>query len=178
MRLEPTGIDGVVLVHWIFSLDDRGGFARTFCEAEFRSAGLPFRAVQANVSRNTARHTLRGMHLQAPPHAEAKIVSCTRGRAWDVAIDMREGSPTYRRWLGFELAPDLDLALHLPEGVAHGFITLEPDTELHYLMGAEFVPDAATGIRWDDPAIGVEWPAQPAVISERDRNYKLLGTSR
>lgn len=175
MRLEPTGIEGVVLVHWVFSRDERGGFARTFCEAEFASAGLPFRAVQANVSRNTAVHTLRGMHFQAAPHGEAKIVSCTRGRVWDVAVDMREGSPTYRRWLGFELAPDRDHALHLPEGVAHGFITLEPDSELHYLMGAEFVAGAARGIRWDDPAIGVEWPAEPAVISDRDRAYPLLG---
>lgn len=178
MRLEPTGIDGIVLVHWIFSNDARGGFARTFCEAEFRDAGLPFRAVQANVSRNSARHTLRGMHFQIPPHGEPKIVSCTRGRVWDVAVDMREDSPTYRRWLGFELAPERDLAVHLPAGIAHGFITLEPDSELHYLMGAAFVPGAASGIRWDDPAIGIEWPAEPAVISDRDRLYPLLEAGR
>jgi dTDP-4-dehydrorhamnose 3,5-epimerase len=154
--------------------DERGGFARTFCQTELAAAGLPFHVHQTNVSRNTARHTLRGMHYQHAPHGEPKIVSCSRGRIWDVAVDLRPASPTYRKWAAYELGPDTDCALHLPEGIAHGFLTLEPDSEVHYLMGAVFVPGAATGLRWDDPAIGIDWPAAPEVISERDATYPLL----
>lgn len=155
--------------------DARGSFARTFCEAEFAAAGLPFRIVQANLSTNIDRHTLRGLHYQRDPHGEPKIVSCTRGRIWDVAVDVRPGSPTYLHWRGYELSPEGGVALHLPTGIAHGFVTLEPDSEVHYLMGAAYVPGAATGLRWNDPAIGIDWPATPAVISERDRGYPLLG---
>ena len=178
MRFESGPIAGVTLIRLQPHDDDRGSFARTFCERTFRDAGLPFRVVQANLSRNTARLTLRGMHLQRSPYGEPKIISCPRGRIWDVAIDMREASPTYRRWQAFELAPDTDTAVFLPEGIAHGFMTLQPDSEVHYLMGAEFVPDAATGVRWDDPAIGIQWPAQPQVISARDRSYPLLESKR
>jgi dTDP-4-dehydrorhamnose 3,5-epimerase len=174
VRFESTSITGVVLIRFDFHHDDRGSFARTFCEDEFGAAGIPFHAVQSNLSRNTAQHTLRGMHYQRAPHGEPKIVSCPRGRIWDVAVDMREGSPTYRHWESFELGPDTGSALHLPEGIAHGFLTLEPDSEVHYLMGAHYVPDAATGLRWDDPAIGIEWPAAPRIVSQRDADHPLL----
>lgn len=174
MRLEPTAIAGVLVVCWEFAHDDRGSFARTFCEAELREAGVPFNVVQANISRNSARHTLRGLHFQRAPHGEIKIVSCTAGRIWDVAVDLREDSPTYLAWLGFELSPQLGRALHLPKGIAHGFITLEPDSEISYLMGSAYVPGAATGVRWDDPAIGIDWPARPEIISGRDCSYPLL----
>jgi dTDP-4-dehydrorhamnose 3,5-epimerase len=174
VRFEPTGIEGVVAVRLDLHSDDRGSFARTFCEDEFAAAGIPFRVVQANVSRNTARHTLRGMHFQRAPHREAKIVSCVRGRIWDVAVDVREDSPTYLRWEAFELSPDAGMALHLPQGIAHGFLTLEPDSEVHYLMGAAFVPGAGHGIRWDDPAVGIDWPAAPAVISQKDLAYPAV----
>jgi len=113
--------------------------------------------------------------MQVAPHGEPKIVSCLRGRIWDVAVDMRANSSTYRRWLSVELHEDGDCALHLPQGVAHGFLTLEPNTEIHYLMGAPWAPTAATGIRWNDRAIAIDWPHQPAVISERDAGYPLLG---
>jgi dTDP-4-dehydrorhamnose 3,5-epimerase len=156
-------------VRWDFSHDVRGSFARIFCEMEFREAGLPFRVVQANVSRNPMRHTLRGLHLQREPHGEPKLVSCTQGRIWDVAVDMRKESLTYLRWLAFELGPDSGFALHLAEGIAHGFITLEQESEVLYLMGTRFVPGAAIGVRWDDPLIGIDWPAEPVVISDRDR---------
>lgn len=174
MRIEPTQIDGLVVLRWELIEDERGSFARTFCEDEMAAAGLPFRIVQANISRNIATHTLRGLHMQRAPHGEPKIVSCPRGRIWDVAVDMREDSATYRRWWAAELSEGGDCALHLPAGIAHGFLTLEPETEVHYLMGAPYVPEAAMGVRWNDPTIGIDWPAAPAVISERDAGYPLL----
>ena len=174
MRIEQTEIEGVVILRWDLVDDQRGSFARTFDREEMDAAGLSFSVVQANISRNTAKHTLRGLHMQLPPHGEPKIVSCPRGRIWDVAVDMRENLATYRRWFAVELHDDGDSALYLPEGVAHGFLTLEPDSEVHYLMGAPYVPAAAAGFRWDDPALAIEWPAPPAVISERDAAYPLL----
>jgi dTDP-4-dehydrorhamnose 3,5-epimerase len=114
------------------------------------------------------------LHFQQPPFEEPKVVSCSRGRIWDVAVDIRPASPTFRRWEAFELSEDGATAVYLPAGIAHGFLTLEPDSEVSYLMGAAFVAEAARGIRWDDPAIGIKWPAQPAVISERDRSFPLL----
>lgn len=174
MRVEPGGMDGLALLHWEVHEDERGSFERVFCRAALAEAELPFEVVQANVSRNPARHTLRGLHFQHPPHAQPKIVTCLRGRIWDVAVDLRPDSATYRKWRAFELSGNGATALHLAAGLAHGFITLEPDSEIHYLMGAVFAPEAASGLRWDDPAIGIAWPAVPAVISDRDRNYPLL----
>lgn len=174
MRFEETGIAGVVLIRLDLHEDERGGFARTFCAAEMTAAGLPFTVVQANLSRNVRAGTLRGLHYQRAPHGEPKIVSCPRGRIWDVAVDLREGSPTWRQWRGFELSPASGTALHLAEGIAHGFVTLEDYSEVHYLMGAAYVPDAATGARWDDPALGIDWPVAPAVMSERDAAFPLL----
>jgi dTDP-4-dehydrorhamnose 3,5-epimerase len=174
MRFVPTRIDGVTIVELEPRLDDRGGFVRTFCEKEFTAAGLPFRVVQANLSTNAAALTLRGLHFQRAPHGEPKIVSCLRGRIFDVAVDIRPDSATYLEWEAVEMAADLDRILCLGEGIAHGFLTLEPDSEVHYLMGAPYVAEAAAGLRWDDPAIGIIWPAAPAIISERDRSYDLI----
>lgn len=174
MRFGPTPIEGFTILELEVHKDARGGFARTFCEAEFAAAGLPFRVVQANLSTNPHAHTLRGMHFQRAPHGEPKIVSCTRGRIFDVAVDMRPTSPTYLRWEGVELAPGLGRALYLPEGLAHGFITLEPDTEVSYMMGAPYVPGSAAGLRWDDPAVGIEWPVSPKLLSDKDASYPLV----
>ena len=174
MRIEPTALRGVALIHWEMASDERGRFARTFCTHAMAAAGLPFTVAQANISLNSAPHTLRGLHYQADPHGEPKIVSCRAGRIFDVAVDMRPGAPTFRQWLGVELGRDRPLALHLPSGVAHGFLTLEPDSEVHYLMGAPYASEAACGVRWDDPAIGIDWPARPAVIGERDARFALL----
>ena len=174
MRFEPTPLSGVVVIRPEPVADARGSFARSFCTEEFAGAGLPFQVVQANVSRNVHRHTLRGLHFQRTPHGEPKIVSCTKGRIWDVAVDLRRDSPTFRRWFGIELAPDDGTALFIDTGLAHGFLTLEPDSDVHYLMGAPFVSGSGDGVRWDDPMIGVAWPAPPAVISERDRAYPPL----
>ena len=177
MRFEPTDLTGVVLIRLDAHHDARGSFARTFCTQEMAEAGLAFTVIQANLSRNVARGTLRGMHFQREPHGEPKIVSCPRGRIFDVAIDMRPASPTYRGWQGFDLSPKTDTALYLPTGIAHGFLTREPDTEVHYLMGAAYVPGAASGVRWDDPAIGIDWPERPSVISDADRAYPQLGVA-
>jgi dTDP-4-dehydrorhamnose 3,5-epimerase len=174
MQFEPAMLEGVAHIRLHVQPDERGSFARTFCEAEFRDAGYPFSVVQANVSRNKAARTLRGLHFQQPPFGEPKVVSCSRGRIWDVAVDIRPSSPTFRRWEAFQLSEDSATAIFLPAGIAHGFLTLEPHTEVNYFMGAAFVAEAARGIRWDDPAIGIDWPAQPALISERDRSFPLL----
>ena len=174
MRFRPTGIDGFTIVELDVRRDARGAFCRTFCEREFAEAGIPFRVVQANLSINPHVHTLRGMHFQEAPHGEPKIVSCLRGRMFDVAVDLRPESPTYRRWQGVELSPGGGQMVHLTEGLAHGFLTLEPDTEVNYLMGAPYVPEAARGVRWDDPAFAIDWPAAPATISERDQTYSLI----
>ena len=174
MRFVPTRIEGVTIVELEPRRDDRGGFVRTFCEKEFAEAGLPFRVVQANLSTNAAALTLRGLHFQRAPHGEPKIVSCLRGRIFDVAVDIRPDSATYLEWEAVELAADLSRILYLGEGIAHGFLTLEPDSEVHYLMGAPYIVEAAAGLRWDDPAIGIAWPGEPAIVSERDRGYSLI----
>ena len=171
MKVEPTAIAGVSLLYWETASDERGSFARTFDAEALAGAGLPFTLVQANISRNRAARTLRGLHYQRAPHGEIKIVSCTRGRVFDVAVDVRPKSATYRRWVGVELSPEVATGLYLGHGIAHGFLTLEPDSELHYLMGAAYVPDAAAGLRWDDPALGIDWPADPLVISARDAGF-------
>jgi len=177
MRFVPTRIAGVTIVELEQRRDERGGFARTFCETAFAAAGLPFHVAQANLSTNAAALTLRGVHFQRAPHGEPKIVSCVRGRVFDVAVDVRPDSATYLQWEAVEMGGGLDRMLHLADGIAHGFLTLEPDSAVHYLMGAPYVAEAADGLRWDDPAIGIAWPAAPVMISERDRSYRLIDPS-
>jgi dTDP-4-dehydrorhamnose 3,5-epimerase len=176
MHFTETPIAGAVIVELDRHRDDRGDFVRVFCEKAFADAGLPFRVAQANLSFNPAPFTLRGIHFQAAPHAEAKIVSCSRGRIFDVAVDLRPSSPTYLRWHGVELSADRDRPrlFHLAEGLGHGYLTLEPETEVRYLVSSPYAPEAGSGVRWDDPAIGIDWPAAPASMSERDRGYPLL----
>jgi dTDP-4-dehydrorhamnose 3,5-epimerase len=174
MRFTPTAIAGVALIEFDAAEDERGFFARTFCEQEFARAGLAMQVRQINVSHNRDAFTLRGLHYQAAPHAESKIVHCVRGRIFDVAADLRPGSATLRRWVGIELAPELRRALFIPEGCAHGFLTLEPASDIVYAMGHPFVAEAGRGVRWNDPALGIAWPAAPRVISERDAGYPDL----
>lgn len=171
MKFTPTSLPGVVIVAADIATDGRGAFARLYCPDEFAAAGIAFTSTQINLSTNPASRTLRGLHYQRPPHAEAKLVRCVRGRAFDVALDLRPDSPTYRRWLGFELDADTMRAVFLPEGIAHGFLTLAPDTHILYQMGRPFEPGHGEGVRWDDPAFAIDWPAPPDVISERDRTY-------
>jgi dTDP-4-dehydrorhamnose 3,5-epimerase len=171
MLFESTLLGGC----WIIGIephhDERGFFARAFCEREFGERGLCTRYPQSNLSLNTRAHTLRGMHYQAAPHREAKVVRCVSGAIHDVVVDLREGSPTRFRSVAVHLSADNRRALYVPPGCAHGFLTLEDETEVLYQMGEFHVPEAARGFRWDDPRFGIEWPAPPAVISERDRGY-------
>ena len=178
MRIEMTDISGLAILHWQVHEDERGRFARAFCRTELAESGFAFDVVQANVSRSTVPLTLRGLHFQHPPHSEAKIVTCSRGRIWDVAVDMRRDSPTYRQWRGFELTPESRCGLHVPVGFAHGFLTLEPESEIHYLVDGAYAPQVAAGVRWNDPALDIAWPAYPRLISERDKNLPLLDMSR
>jgi dTDP-4-dehydrorhamnose 3,5-epimerase len=162
---------------WIIDLerheDSRGFFARAWDEQSFAERGLSSRVVQCNVSWNAKADTLRGMHFQRPPHAEVKLIRCTRGAIWDVIADIRPESPTYGRWVGVELTAENRRTLYIPEGFAHGYQTLVDDTETYYQVSAFYAPGAEGGIRWDDPALGIEWPetAGQRVISDKDRAW-------
>jgi dTDP-4-dehydrorhamnose 3,5-epimerase len=171
MRFAPTAIEGAFAVELELHEDERGGFARTFCAEEFAAAGIAFQVVQTSLSRNLRAGTLRGMHYQAPPHLEAKLVQCVRGRIFDAAIDLRPHSPTFRRVEALELDADGARAFYIPAGCAHGFLTLEDASDVLYYMDTAFVPGVGLGVRWDDPAFAIAWPAAPRVISPRDAAY-------
>jgi dTDP-4-dehydrorhamnose 3,5-epimerase len=175
VRVHPTELPGVAVVELEPLCDERGSFARTFDAELFAAHGLDPSVVQCNASFNARAGTLRGLHYQAAPHGEGKLVRCTRGRVWDVAVDLRPDSPTHRRWLGLELVADGAHSVFIPAGCAHGFQTLEECSEVHYQMTHPYVPKAARGVRWDDPAFAIRWPDLPGggerVISERDRAF-------
>ncbi|MHB8246189.1 MAG: dTDP-4-dehydrorhamnose 3,5-epimerase [Acidimicrobiales bacterium] len=175
ITFKPTLLPSVVMVDPEPVIDARGRFGRTYCLREFRDAGLAFTPVQSSSSFNLRRGTLRGLHYQATPHAEAKLVRCTMGAAFDVAVDVRPRSPTFGRWVGVELSASNRRGLFIPEGFAHGFQTLVDDTELLYLMSDFYDPESQRGVRWDDPAIGVKWPpAAERVVSRRDQTLPYL----
>jgi dTDP-4-dehydrorhamnose 3,5-epimerase len=165
----------VVLVNPELASDERGFFARTWCAEEFARNGLNPALVQCGIAYNHRQGTLRGMHYQAAPAEEAKLVRCTRGRIFDVAIDLRPASPTFLRYAAAELSAEERNMLYIPEGCAHGYITLEDDCEVLYQMSAAYRPELARGVRWNDPAFGIAWPVEVAVISERDRTYPDFG---
>jgi dTDP-4-dehydrorhamnose 3,5-epimerase len=171
MRFTSTPVAGVVLVESDPVQDERGFFARVFCEREFEAHGLAARMVQGNISFNTRRATLRGLHYQRAPHAEAKLVRCTAGAIFDVAVDLRRESATFRRWTAVELSAANHRMLYVPEGCAHGYLTLTEASEVAYQVSAAYAPEAAAGVRWDDPAFGIAWPGAPDVIHPRDRTY-------
>ena len=171
MRFAPTKIAGVVVVDIEPRSDERGAFARLHCPEEFAAAGYPFEPAQTSLSRNPHAFTLRGMHYQLAPHAEAKLVRAVRGRIFDVAVDLRPQSPTYRQWTGAELSAENGRALLIGGGIAHGFLTLATDTDVLYQIGPAFQPGHEAGVRWDDPAFGIAWPRPPALISPRDAAY-------
>ena len=171
MRFSETPVAGVLIVDIEAHEDARGAFARLQCPQEFAAAGHPFVPAQTSLSRNTRAGTLRGMHYQPAPHAETKLVRAVRGRMFDVALDLRSGSPTYRKWTSAELSADNGRALLIPEGVAHGFLTLEPMSDVLYQISPAFQPGHEAGVRWNDPAFAIAWPTQPQLISPRDANY-------
>jgi dTDP-4-dehydrorhamnose 3,5-epimerase len=168
MRFVPTELDGAWIIQQERHRDARGSFARTFCAREFAEHGLNPAIVQTNISSAPLRGTVRGMHWQADPAAETKLVRATQGALWDVIVDLREGSPTFRRWFGIELSAALGTALYVPAGFAHGFQTLAADTETSYAMSEFYSPEHSLGARYDDPAFGIHWPLPVCSIADRD----------
>lgn len=174
MIFRATELPGVWVVEPEASRDERGFFARTWCAREFAARGLTADLAQCSVSWNRARGTVRGLHFQAAPHEEAKLVRCTRGAIHDVAFDLRPASPTRHRFVAVELTADNRRMLFVPEGVAHGFQTLVDDTEVFYQISREYDPEAQRGVRWHDPALGITWPVRDAIVSVRDAALPLL----
>jgi dTDP-4-dehydrorhamnose 3,5-epimerase len=171
MIFTETDLPGAFLVELEKRADERGFFARSWCQKEFSDRGLNARLVQCNISFNKRKGTLRGLHYQAAPHEEAKLVRCTRGSLYDVIVDLRPKSPTFKRHFGLSLTPDSGRMLFIPEGFAHGFQTLEDNTEIFYQMSEFFAPNCARGVRWNDPAFGIKWPITAPIVNERDNSY-------
>jgi dTDP-4-dehydrorhamnose 3,5-epimerase len=171
MTFTKIDLPGAFVIDVERHVDERGFFARSWCEREFETHGLNARLVQCSVSRKLRKGTLRGLHYQAPPHTEAKLVRCTAGAIYDVLLDLRRDSPTFLRHFGVVLSAENHRAVYIPEGFAHGFLTLADDSEVLYQMSEFYEPAAARGVRWNDPAFAISWPAEVSVISERDRTY-------
>ncbi|MEM2614440.1 MAG: dTDP-4-dehydrorhamnose 3,5-epimerase [Nitrososphaerota archaeon] len=187
MRFIETELKGAFIIEPEPAEDHRGFFARIFCEEEFRKHGIDFKVVQCNISFNKRKGTLRGMHFQAPPYEEAKLVRCIKGAIYDVIIDLRRESPTFKKWIAvllrsYEsslnmadlplcLKPPAGSMLYIPKGFAHGFQTLEDDTEIFYFMSEFYHPEYASGVRWNDPAFGIKWPISEIIISDKDKSY-------
>ena len=174
MHFIETGISGAWVIDPNPHQDERGRFLRAWCAREFSERGLEFTPVQANMGYSVTKGTLRGMHFQKAPNLEAKLVRCTRGAMFDVLLDLRPGSSTYGKWYGVELTADNGRMLYVPEQCAHGYQTLQQNTEMHYLTSAFYNPGSATGVRFDDPAFAIRWPLRPTVISQQDRNWPLV----
>ena len=174
MIFTETKLRGAFVIEPERFEDDRGFFARTWCVREFETHGLDTRLVQCGVSYNKRKGTLRGMHYQVAPHAETKLVRCTRGAIYDVIIDLREDSSTFRQWVTVELTAQNRRMLYIPEGFTHGFQTLADDTEVFYQISEFYHPESARGVRWDDPAFGITWPETAKMISERDKTYLFV----
>jgi len=178
MIFKETKLPGAYVVEPELIEDERGFFARTWSQEEFAARGLNAKLVQCNSSFNKLRGTLRGMHYQIPPHAEVKLVRCTAGAIYDVIIDLREDSPTRSKWIGVELSAGNRRMIYVPEGFAHGFQTLEDDTEIFYQVSEYYHPESARAVRWDDPAFAIDWPLEVSVISERDRSHLFVDAAR
>jgi dTDP-4-dehydrorhamnose 3,5-epimerase len=172
MTFLSTKVNGVFEIHPEPKPDERGFFARTWCQREFECHGLNPRLAQCSISFNRRKGTLRGIHYQDVPYREAKLVRCTRGVIYDVAVDLRPDSESFRSWVGVVLTAEKRNMLYIPEGCGHGFLTLEDDTEVFYQISEFYNADSGRGVRWDDPAFGIVWPEEVRVISERDRTYR------
>jgi dTDP-4-dehydrorhamnose 3,5-epimerase len=178
MRFTPLSIPGAFLIEPEPLTDTRGMFARVWCEEEFARQGIGHRPVQANVGWNPRRGTLRGLHFQVSPSLEAKLIRCTRGRVWDVLVDLRPDSPSFRQWHGEELSADNRRMLFIPPHCAHGYLTLADESELWYHASTAYDAGASRGVRYDDPSLAIRWPEPVAVISDRDRTWPLLEGDR
>lgn len=178
MIFTETPLKGAYVLDLECLEDERGFFARSWCAAEFKQHGLNPDLVQCNVSFNKKKGVLRGMHFQAAPHEEAKLVRCTRGALFDVIIDLRRDSPTFRQWFGAQLTAENHKALYIPEGFAHGFQTLEDDTEIFYQMSEFYHPESSKGVRYDDLAFGIEWPLLDSIVSCKDLSFTKLEQGR
>lgn len=172
MIFQETPLKGAFVLELKKLEDDRGFFARSYCQKEFEEHGLVPRIVQANVSYNIKKGTLRGMHYQIHPYEETKLVRCTCGAIYDVIIDLRKSSPTYRQWFGIELTAENRKMLFVPESFGHGFQTLKEDTEVTYMVSQFYAPGAERGIRWNDPSFGIQWPTGVEVISPKDAHWE------
>lgn len=175
MRFEDVLVPGAKLISPTPHADERGRFFRAWCLREFQEHGLDFVPLQANMGLSTQKGTLRGMHFQDAPALEAKLVRCTRGAIFDVVLDLREGSPTYGQWYGAELTAENGRMLYVPERCAHGYQTLEENTEMYYMASAVYSPSAVRGVRYDDPSFGIQWPLLPTCVSQQDLGWPLLG---
>ncbi len=174
MQFQTTPLDGAYIIEAEPVEDDRGFFARIWCADEARRRGLEPHAAQCSLSRNRRRGTIRGLHFQLPPHAEVKVVRCVRGAVFDVFVDLRRDSPTFGRWFGVELTAANLRAAYVPAGFAHGFQTLEDNTEVLYQISAPYCPESARGVCWDDPALGIRWPLPPTTMSPHDAAWPRL----
>jgi dTDP-4-dehydrorhamnose 3,5-epimerase len=174
MHFEETQIKNAWLIDPDPKKDDRGRFMRAWCSFEFHDHGLSFQPVQANMGFSLVRGTIRGMHYQVSPALEAKLVRCTRGAAFDVVIDLRAESPTYGQWISAQLTAENGRMLYVPEGCAHGFQSVEDNTEIYYMTSALYHPQAVRGVRFDDPAFDIQWPLPATLVSQQDRNWPLV----
>lgn len=174
MRFRPTDVFGAILIDPDLHRDDRGRFMRVWCAREFAEFRIDFTPVQANMGFSARKGTLRGMHFQEAPALEAKLVRCTRGAIFDVVLDLRTVSPSYGKWYGTELSAINGRMLYVPEHCAHGYQTLEEDTEMYYMTSGFYAPTAVRGVRFNDPAFGIQWPLAASVVSEQDRNWPLF----
>jgi dTDP-4-dehydrorhamnose 3,5-epimerase len=175
MDFQPLAIAGAYLIDPLPTSDERGMFLRTYCRNEFEQHGLDATIAQSSASFNRRKGTLRGMHYQREPHAETKVVRCSRGAVFDVILDLRRESSSYRQWQAVELSESNHRMLYIPKGVAHGFLTLSDASEVVYQISEFYHPESSDGVRWDDPAFAISWPAIPSVISDRDRGYPDFG---
>jgi dTDP-4-dehydrorhamnose 3,5-epimerase len=174
MHFKKTKIPGVTIIEPAPHVDSRGRFMRAWCLQEFAENGIDFVPLQANLGYSVQKGTLRGLHFQNAVAPEAKLIRCTRGAMFDVALDLRQDSPTFQKWFGIELTPDNGCMLYIPPFCAHGYQTLADDTEMFYMASAMYTPGAASGVRYDSPAFGIEWPLIPTAMSDQDRSWKLI----
>ena len=174
MKFEDTPLKGLKIVRMEPIEDSRGHFARSYCVDEFANAGIDYKILQINQSLNLKKGTIRGMHWQNAPHQETKLMSCAQGRIFDVAVDLRQDSPTYLQWFGIELTERQDTLLYVPKGFAHGYQALTDNALAVYSVGVAYNPESADGMRHDDPAVGIDWPIKDAILSDRDRQWPLI----